>query len=146
MLQHLLEYNADLLFQNLFHIFCCESIFFFQFLYPVGMFFQNFIFSQIFACHNGFAQTFKFTFQTCRKHCQAHNFDQTDVFFLDMVQFRMRMINTQRMFFGRNIIPQNQIHLIHITTFSCDRGDGIVWFSVGFREDKCCLVSVSSPL
>ena len=39
------------------------------------------------------------------ENCKSHNFDQTDIFFLNMMIFCMRMVHSQRMFFCCDVVP-----------------------------------------
>ena len=45
-----------------------------------------------------------------------------------MIILCMWMINAKWMFFGCDIIPKSQIQFKQSITFSCNRGNGIVWF------------------
>ncbi len=47
-----------------------------------------------------------------------------------MMKLLVRMKYTQRKFFRRNIIPQHQIQLVHISVPAGNRGDGIMRFSL----------------
>ena len=49
------------------------------------------------------------------------------------------------MFFGCDIIPKSQIQFKQSITFSCNRGNGIVWFPVCICIDEGLFISIASP-
>ena len=49
------------------------------------------------------------------------------------------------MFFGCDIIPKSQIQFKQSITFSCNRGNGIVWLSICIRIDECIFICIVSP-
>ena len=101
--------------------------------------------SDIFALYYILSQLGQFFFQSGRQYSQSHYLDQANIFFLNMVQLLMRVVNAQRELFCGDVISQHQIQLIHIPVLSCDRGNGIMWFSIGFGIHKSCLIGVASP-
>ena len=50
--------------------------------------------AQIFAIYDCICESGDLILQPCRKHCQSHDFDQTDIFLFNMMQLRMRVIHT----------------------------------------------------
>ena len=58
------------------------------------MFFNIRIAADIFAFYYVLRQFGQFFFQSGWQHCQSHYFDQTDIFFLNVVQFLMWMVHT----------------------------------------------------
>ena len=59
----------------------------------------------------------KLLFQSGREHRQTHDLDQTDIFFLDVMQLRVRMVNTKRILIRRDVIAEHQIQLIESPFF-----------------------------
>ena len=55
------------------------------------------------------------------------------------------MVKAERAFLSGDVVSENQIHLEFSVSHSCDRGDCVVWFAVGFGVDKLLLVRVTSP-
>ena len=62
-----------------------------------------------------------------------------------MVQLRVRMIDAKRMLLRRDIVPEHQVKFIFVTAFSRNRRDGIVWFPIRLRKNKCCLIRIPAP-
>ena len=146
MLQHLGKYQADLVLQDLFHIICGDGwIFCLDPIHPVRMLLQHFITTDVSAFQDSCLQRFHLSFQAGRKYRQPHYFDQTDIFFLYVMQFCMGMIYAQGMLLCSDIISQHQIHLKIIASFSGYGSDGVVRFSVCLRKDKCRFIGVASP-
>ena len=116
-----------------------------EFCCPCSMLLNLFIGCNIFAFQDIFFQKLQFFFQSCRKNCQTHNLDQTDIFLFDMVILCMRMINTKRIFLCCNIVSQCQIQFKHISDLTCDRCDRIVRFTVCLCKNKCSFVCIASP-
>ena len=44
-----------------------------------------------------------------RQNSQPHNLNQADIFFLNMLNISMRVVNAVRMFWGSLIVPQDQV-------------------------------------
>ena len=105
-----------------------------------------FVCFQISAGKDGFFQTLHFFFQSGRQYRKTHNLNQADVFFLDVVQVAVRMVHTQRMFFCGDVVTQYQIQFIFVSTFSGDRCDGVMRFSICFRKDKGIFVCITTPI
>ena len=55
------------------------------------------------------------------------------------------MVKAERAFLSGNVVSENQIYLEFSVSHSCDRGDCVVRFAVGFAVDKLLLVRVTSP-
>ena len=83
-----------------------------EFVYPVRVFLDLFVAADVFALKNVFFQEFHLAFQTGRKNSKSHYLDQTDVLFLDVVQFCVRMVNAKRMLLSGNVVPESQIQLV----------------------------------
>ena len=84
--------------------------------------------------------------QTVGQNCQAHYFDQTNVFFFDVVQLRVRMKNPQRMLVARAVIAQHQIQFKHTLAHTRNRCDGVVWRVMGLRKNPHRRVAVPAPI
>ena len=100
---------------------------------------------QITVCKNCLLQLFHLVFQTCRQYGKTHNLNQTNIFFLDMMKVRMRMVNAQRMFLRRNVIPKHQIQFKLISLLTGNRGNGVVLFAICLGIDKSCLICIAAP-
>ena len=84
-------------------------------------------------------------FQSGREHRQTHDLDQTDIFFLDVMQLRVRMVNTKRILIRRDVIAEHQIQLIEIAILSGNRRDRVVRFSVRLGINKGILIRIAAP-
>ena len=82
-------------------------IFFLKLIHPVCMFSQSLVCADIFALNYGLSQVFEFCLKAARKHCKAHNFNQTDVFLFDVMKFCMRVIYSKRVLRRCNVIAEN---------------------------------------
>lgn len=80
-----------------------------------------------------------------REHRQTHDLDQTDIFFLDVMQLRVRMVNTKRILIRRDVIAEHQIQLIEIAILSGNRRDRVVRFSVRLGINKGILIRIAAP-
>lgn len=85
-------------------------------------------------------------FQTGRKDRKTHYLDKADVLLLDVMAVLMRMVNAQRIFPGRDVVPEGQIQLKGIAHFSGNRSDGVVGLAVCLGKNKGSLIGVASPL
>ena len=87
------KYNTNFFLKDFMNILFVDILVFRKkFSCPCGMFLNLFVGCDIFSFQNVFFQKFQFFFQSCRKNCQTHNLDQTDIFFLDMMILIMWMI------------------------------------------------------
>ena len=57
----------------------------------------------------------------------------------------MWMVYSQRMFFGSDVVAQNEIKLKLITPFSCDRSDGVVGLSLRLSKYKSAFIGIAAP-
>lgn len=55
------------------------------------------------------------------------------------------MVDSQRMLFRGNIVPESQVQLVSVTHFPCNRGNGIVRFSICAGKDEGIFVGIRSP-
>ena len=58
----------------------------------------------------------------------------------------VRMVNSQREFFRRNIISEHQIQLVGIAFLSGNRRNRVVRLSVSLRVDKGSLIRIGPPV
>ena len=137
---------SNFLFEDIHHIIFVQFRMFRQEgFYPVCMFFQSFVGTDVFLLDDIICQILKLCFQSCRQDCQTHNFDQTDVFFFDVMFLCMRMIYAKRILICRQVVSQSQIQFKHIADFSCDRCDRVMWLSICLSKDVCIGVGIASP-
>ena len=87
-----------------------------------------------------------FLFQPAGEDRQTHDLNETDVFFFDVVQLLVWMVEAQRVFFCRQIIPQHEVKLVLAVPHPRDRRDGVVRLAVGLREDHRVGVRIAAPL
>ena len=83
--------------------------------------------------------------QAAGQHSQTHHLDQADVLFFDVVQLCMRMVHTQRMLRGGDVVAQHQIQLILAVPHPGNGGNGVVRLAVGLGKDKATLIGVAAP-
>ena len=116
-----------------------------ELIHPVRMLFKLRIGTDIASGKDRLRQIGKLLFQSGREHRQTHDLDQTDIFFLDVMQLRVRMVNTKRIFIRRDVIAEHQIQLVEIAVLSGNRRDRIVRFSVRLSINKSILIRIAAP-
>ncbi len=62
---------------------------------------------ELFPFQYSFPECFHFLEQTGRQDRKAHDLDEADIFFLDVMQLRMRVENAQRVLFGGQIVAED---------------------------------------
>ena len=68
----------------------------------------------------------QFIFETSWQDGPTHNFDQTDIFLLDVPQFFVWVENAQWVLVVRVVVPQNEVKNIVVTVTVHDRRHGVV--------------------
>ena len=116
-----------------------------EFLNPVGMLAQHFITADVSTVKDGFFQIRHLSVQTGGQDSQSHNLNQSDIFFLNMMQLCMGMIHSKRVLLRGDVIAQNQIQFIISSPFPGYGGNGIMRLSIGFGIDKGRFIRVSAP-
>ena len=116
-----------------------------ELVYPVGMFLKQFILTDIHTGKNRLRKLLHLILQSGRKNRQSHNFNQTDIFLLDMMQLRVRMIDTKRMLLGRDIVAQHQIQFELISSFSGNRGNRVMRLTVRLSINKYGFIRINPP-
>ena len=126
-LQYPGKYDSDFLLNDAVDVVGTHiRIFLLQFFSPVGMSCDRSLPAYVAAGQEGFFQCFHFPEKTRRKNGEAHHFDQSDIFLLDVMQFRMRMEDSQRILLRRAIVAEHQVQFIPAVAHPCDRGDRIM--------------------
>ena len=97
---------------------------------------EQFVGAQVGSAKQGGLKQFQFFPEPRRQHRKAHDFDQADVFLFDVMKLGMRVEDSERVFFRRDIVPQDQIELVSASSAARYRGYGIVRFAFGFGEYK----------
>ena len=143
MLQNLRKNLAHFHFQNACGGFGGEHLLIHQFLDPSFVLLK--LTHQGNAGENGMLNAGQLLLQSGGQHCQAHNFNQADIFLLDVVQLCVGMVDTQRMLLGCNIVAQHQIQLVILTSAAGNGGDGVVGLAAGLRIDESGLIGVDPP-
>ena len=86
-----------------------------------------------------------FIIESGRKNRKSHNFDESDIFFLDMMILAVRMVNAQRMLIGGDVVSQHQIQFVLAAAHSRNRRDGVVRHAFGLAEDEGLRIGVRTP-
>ena len=81
----------------------------------------------------------------CGKNGKTHYLNKTDVFLLYIMYIGMRMVNTERMLLGSDIVTKNQIKLKFSVAESGNRRYSIVLLSVSLCKYKGIGVTVTAP-
>ena len=76
---------------------------------------------------------------------ETHDLDEADVFFFDMVELCVGVVDAQRMLRRGDVVAQHQIELELAIPHPGDGGDGVVRLAVGLGVDKAALVGVAPP-
>ena len=97
------------------------------------------------ACGNDLCQLFHLIFKPCRKNSQTHYLNKSDILLLDMMQLAVRVVNSERMLLGRDVISQHQIQLIAFIVSACNGGYCVVRLAVCFGKYKCRFICIASP-
>ena len=74
----------------------------------------------------GPAEQLHLAFQAGRKDGEAHDFDEADVFFLDVVELRVRVVDAEGMLLCCDVVAQDQVEFPDISVPAGDRGDRVV--------------------
>ena len=69
-----------------------------------------------------------FFLQSRRQNRQTHDFNQTDIFFFDVMQILRRMKNPPRVFLIGPVIPKYEVDFIFPVPHSRYRGNRVVWY------------------
>ena len=101
--------------------------------------------AKIFAVQERRLEVRHLLFESAGQHRQTHDFDQADVFLLNVVQLLVRMIKPHRVFRRGQVVAQDQIQLILAVPHPGNRCDGVVRLTVRFREDHRVGVRVLAP-
>ena len=101
--------------------------------------------SRIFSFPDELPEFFHLALEPGRKDRQSHDFDQSDVFFFNMMQLGMGMVHPERMLTGGDIVAQDQVQLIIFSTLSGDGRDGVMIFSLRPGKDESLLIRITAP-
>ena len=144
--EYLAEDFSDFLFQDMINVVCVDlRIGRKELVHPVRVFLDLFVAPDVFAFEDVLFQQFHLAFQTCRKHGKSHDFDQADVFFLDVMKLRVGMIDAQRVLLCGDVVTKGEIQFVHAVFHACDRCDRVVRRAVCLGEDECLFVGVGAP-
>ena len=106
---------------------------------------QRFISRDVLVCNCGFRQISQFFLQAAGQNRQTHNFNETNVFLLDMVLICMGMEHAHRMLLCGNVATQHQIQLIVFPFAAGNGGDGIMRLTIGESNDADAFVGIATP-
>ena len=88
----------------------------------------------------------KFLLEPRGEYGKSHYLDETDVLLLEVVVFRVRMVNTQRMLFRGYVVTKNKIQFeFAVLVHACDRSDGVVGNAFCLCENKRVFISIIPP-
>ena len=116
-----------------------------EFLRPVCVLGNGLVSAQIAACKDGRLERIHLFFQAGGQHGKSHNLDKPDVFLLDMMQLRMRMVDAERILLRGDVVAQDEIQLIVVAAAARNRRDRIVRLAVCLGEDKRIRIRVAAP-
>ena len=137
---------SDLFFQDIIDVFLIDvRVIRKELIHPVRMLFDISVGADILLVQDVILQKLHLLFQTGRKDRKTHYLDKADVLLLDVMAVLMRMVNAQRIFPGRDVVPEGQIQLKGIAHFSGNRSDGVVGLAVCLGKNKGSLIGVASP-
>ena len=132
-LQDLGKHKPRFFFDNFQSIFCRDVVFAAETFRPGGVFFRQLAGVEVLASGQGVRDGGKLRLQTGGQNRKAHNLDQSDIFFLDVVQLVMRMIEAERVLVRCEVVPKNQVQLILFAPAAGNRRDRIMRSVVRFR-------------
>gem|GEM_PF-5632468 len=80
-----------------------------------------------------------------RQHGEAHDLDEADILFLDVVNFLMRMEDAERILVRRAVVAQHEVELVALALAAGDWRDRVVRRAVRLSEDVHGRVAVGAP-
>ncbi len=107
-----------------------------DFLCPLGMGSCKGVSLKITAVCQAFFYSGQFIKEPGGQYCQTHDFDQADIFFFNMMLFRVGMENSQGIFGCGNVVAQHQIQFVILSSSAGDGSDGIVGLPLCLVENK----------
>ena len=146
-LEYLRENLSDLILDDLVRVICIEfRMSAHEFVTPIRVLGKLVVCAQVFTVQKRGFEVGHLFFQASRQDCQTHNLNQADVFLLDVVQLFVRMVQTHRVLWRGQVVPQDQIQFVLAVPHPRDRCDRVVRLAVCFREDHRLGVAVFAPL
>ena len=80
------------------------------------------------------------------QHRQPHDFDQPDVLFFDVVDFRVGVEDAQGVFLAGAVVAENKVQLVVPASPPGDGGDGIVRLAITFGQHAHRGIAPAAPL
>ena len=88
------------------------------------------------AGQDGLLQCGQLALQAGGQNGKAHDLDEADVLFFDMVQGRMRVEDAERMFRRCDVVAQDEVQLIVYAAAAGNGCDGVVRLAVRLGKDE----------